>query len=235
MKKTAIASCFGLLMGLATLAHAAAPAPGTYLSTDLGGTVLTGRGSQSWSQPNNAANGLGDVFNSQSWDGSVLGGQWRFECGVSNSVQSVVNTINGSGNGYIRFTTDFAGGTFWLSKNGPWGDAVNDLTGTISNTTSTVTVTYIAFNPVQARGDVTTSGYFDGSGCSLTYNVSNTVGLGDTDGGAFPANFPALLDTSCGATRANGSWGTVGDVAMRIDCVVPAQSTTWSGVKTLYR
>lgn len=235
MKNTAIALVFGFALTLAASANAAAPAPGTYDSVDLGGLVQTGRGSQSWALPNNAAGGVGDVFNSQSWDGSTLGTQWHMECGLSTSPQTVQDNRNGAGTGTVVFTTQFSGGTFFLSKNGPWGDTVNDLNGVLSNLTSTVTVQYVTFVPVSARGDINTSGYFIGSNCSLTFAITNSVGKGDTDGGPFPANYPALLDPACSATRTNGSWGDIKDVTMLIECVVPTEVSTWSNVKALYR
>ena len=235
MKKTAIALVLGFTLAVAAAAHAAAPSPGTYDSIDLGGSVLMGRGSQSWVGPANGGNGNGDVFNSQSWNGATLGTQWHFECGLSTTNQTVVDNRNGVGTGTVVFTTNFSGGTFWLSKNGPWGDGINDRPCVLNATTNTVTVQYVTFIPVSARGDVNTSGYFLGSNCVLTFQIANTVGKGDTDGGPFPAGYPALLDAGCGATRVNGSWGDIKDITLRIDCVVPAVTTTWSGVKSLYR
>jgi len=223
---------FAGVLGL-TPAWAADPTPGLY--TDGGGGVLSGRGSQSWDQPFNALNGLGDVFNSQSWNGLVLGTQWTFSCGVQNAAQGQVNNLDGFGNGTIVFTNTFNGGTFFLSKTGPWGDGINDLTGTIGVTHNIVTVFFVGGVPQQARVNTDAEGSFDNSNCILRFVVANGVGLGDTDGGAFPANYPALIDPSCAATRTNGSWGDIHDIAMLIDCPVPSNSKTWGGVKAVYR
>lgn len=235
MKKTAIALALGFTMTLAAVAHAAAPAPGVYNSIDIGGAVQMGRGSQSWALPLNGANGNGDVFNYQSWNGSVLGAQWILSCGLSTTNQTRVDNRNGVGTGTVVYTTYFSGGSFFLSKNGPWGDGINDLTGVLLNTSATLTIQYVAFNPTARRGDLNTSGYFNGSHCDLTFYIANTFGGNDTDHVGFPANYPALLDPNCGPTRTNGNWTDIKDITIQIDCVVPAQPTTWSGVKSLYR
>ena len=216
-------------------ALAADPAPGSYNSVDLGGQVLMGRGTQSWVAPLNANMGLLDVFNSESWDGVTLGTQWTFSCGVQNGPQSVVDNRDGSGTGNVVFTNVFNGGSFFLSKDGPWGDSVNDLTGTILVTQSIVTVIYVNNVPVQSRLNIDSSGMFDGSNCVLRFVVANGIGGGDTDLLPKPANYPDFLDTSCDPTRLYGSWGDIQQISMLIDCPVPVQESTWGTLKQLYR
>lgn len=233
MKKLLCSLTIAALLS-ASIALAADPTPGIYNSVDIGGTMLTGRGTNSWTAPLNGADGLGDVFNSVSWDGALLGTQWRFQCGVSPAVQTRVdNRVNGTGT--VVFTTNYTGGTFWLSRFGPWGDGVNDLTGTITTTQSIVTLQYVNFVPVQSRLNVNTYGEFDDSNCILTFAISNGIGAGDTDLGPKPAGFPDFLDANCGATRIYGSWGHLVDITMMLECPVPLTPTTWSAVKTLYR
>lgn len=234
MKRKAIAAF--LLLAVTSPAFAAAPTPGTYDSIDIGGAVLMGRASHSWALANNASNGNGDVFNYQSWNGVTLGSQWVMSCGLSTTNQTVVNNLNGVGTGTIVYTTNYSGGAFFLSKTGPWGDGINDLTGVLLSTSTTLTVQYVAFVPTQRRGDFNTSGYFNGSNCELTFAVTNLFGGGDTQyNGALPANFPLFLDPNCGATRTDGNWTSVKDITMRIDCVVPTEVSTWSAVKAQYR
>jgi hypothetical protein len=216
-------------------AFAAQPAPGTYHSTDLGGTVLLGRGTQSWAAPMNANQGLLDVFNSMSWNGAALGTQWIFRCGVQNGVQAVQDNRDMSGTGSVVFTNVFNGGTFWLSKTGPWGDAVSDLPGTIQITQSIVTVIYVNNVPVQSRLNIDSSGLFDGGGCALRFVVANGIGGGDTDLLPKPAGYPGFLDTACDPLRTNGSWGEVVQISMLIDCPVPVRESSWGVIKTLYR
>jgi hypothetical protein len=208
----------------------AAPVSGTYTSTDLGGSLLLGRASQSWVAPLNAAQGAGDVFNSQSWDGATLGTQWAFSCGVQPGPQGVQDNRDANGTGTVVFTNTFLGGTFYLNP-GPWGSG----TGTINQTTEIVTVVYVQNVPQASVVNINTSGEFDDSDCTLTFAIANGNGLGDTDVLPFPANFPSLLDTNCNPTRTNGSWGEVRTITMRIDCPVPAETRSWGHVKSLYR
>jgi hypothetical protein len=219
-------SGLGLLLAGAAFA---APVAGTYTSTDLGGSLLTGRGSQSWVAPLNANNGVGDVYNSLSWDGLLLGTQWGFSCGIQPNAQGVVDN-RVAGTGTVVFTNNFVGGTFYLNP-GPWGSG----TGTINNTQVVATVQYVSFQPVAAVVNINNSGQFDNSNCILRFSIANAIGRGDTDGGPFPANYPALIDPACAATRSNGSWGDVITITMRIDCPVPTTPKTWGSLKSLYR
>ena len=219
-----------LVASMATIATAA-PVPGLYRSTDLGGALLTGRASQSWSAAANAANGLGDVFHAQSWNGA-LGTQWNIRCGVQGAVQTV-NDYRFLGTGDVEFRNVFSGGTFNF-VNGPWCTTAN-CTGVLGATRENVTVTYVSNVPVESRVNISTNGLFDASSCALTFAVANGVGGGDTDALAFPAGYPSLLDTSCNPTRTNGSWGDVITISARIDCAVPTRSATWGTLKSLYR
>ena len=230
------ASFVSLLLTLtAAQAWAVDPLPGVYNSTDLGGLVTLGRATQSWALPLNAQNGLQDVFSSASWNGAALGTQWKFSCGVQPAVQTVQDHRDAAGTGSVVFTNTFAGGGFWLSKNGPWGNGVNNLTGTINATHEIVTVVYVANVPMQARVNVDASGVFDGSECVLTFVIANGIGLGDTDALPKPPGYPDFLDPGCGATRLYGSWGDMSQITMRIDCPLPTHDSTWGRVKMLYR
>jgi len=217
------------LLAVANVASAV-PVSGTYTSTDLGGSLLLGRASQSWVAPLNAAQGAGDVFNSLSWDGATLGTQWGFSCGVQPGPQGRVDNRDANGTGTVVFTNTFLGGTFYLNP-GPWGSG----TGTLNQTTEIVTVQYVNFVPQASVVNINTSGQFDNSNCTLTFAIANGNGLGDTDVLPFPANFPPLIDTNCNPTRTNGSWGEVRTITMRIDCPVPAEQRSWGQVKSLYR
>ena len=219
----------------ASVTFAASPIPGLYRSVDLGGTVLLGRASQSWAQPLNAQNGIADVFNAQSWNGSVLGTQWLFRCGIQPAAEIVQDYRDGSGTGAVIFTSTFTGGAYWLSRFGPWGDGVNDLTGTIGATHEIVTVTYVTGFPVESRVNMDANGMFDGSSCLLRFVISNGVGGGDTDLLPKPAGYPDFLDPACAPSRLYGSWGDVMDISMYIDCPVDAHRSTWGRVKQIYR
>jgi hypothetical protein len=236
MKTPATILALLAILVFAGTAAAVDPTPGLYSSSSSSGVPFPeGRGSQSNENPGNANQGLGDVYNAQSWDLGVLGDKWRFECGVQNAVQGIVCAGN-----FFTFTNTFVGGTFFLHKNGPWGDGVNDLTGTINTTTSIINVpvqscpNYVPIGP--AVGNVTTTGQFDNSSCTLRFVIGNLVGEGDTDlVGPLPANYPPLLDTACNDTRVNGSWGQTVDISLLIECPTPSEPGTWGTLKSLYR
>lgn len=220
------------IVSLAAAVSVADPIPGTYTSTDLGGALLLGRASQSWVAPLNAAQGLGDVYNAQSWNGTVLGTQWSFSCGQQMSVQGVVDGRVG-GTGPVTFTNSFSGGTFSF-VNGPWCSTAL-CSGTANNTIASVIVQYVANVPVAAVANLQTSGNFDNSNCNLTFAIGNGFGHGDTDSFPKPADYPDFLDTACAATRVNGSWADVSQLIARIDCPVPTHKTTWGALKSIYR
>lgn len=230
MKQRRLLLTLVVLVSLAATAQAV-PVAGIYNSVDLGGSLLLGRASQSWLAALNANQGAGDVYNSQSWDGSLLGTQWSFSCGVQLGQQAIQDN-RVSGTGTVVFTNVFQGGVFYLNP-GPWGSG----TGTLgpAPTTSVVTVQYVAGNPVASVVNINSSGKFDGSDCVLSFTIANANGLGDTDALAFPANFPALLDTACNPARQFGSWGEVRTITLGISCPVSVESSPWSGVKSLYR
>jgi hypothetical protein len=231
MKKTAIALLVtAVVLGSSLTALANLPLNGLYNSTDLGGLTLLGHGSNSRPVPDT---GLNNVFNSQSWNGTALGTQWKFTCGISYAQQRLDNR-NASGTGTVIFTTLYTGGTFWLSGNGPWGTGANDFAGSIDGTTRITTLQYVNWVPVQARENINSSGVFD-SGCLLTFAIANGTGVGDTDLMPFDPNFPALIDTDCSSPRASGSWGTLSQISFLIDCVVPNQASSWGSLKTQYR
>jgi len=218
-----------LTLALPLAAFAADPIPGIYSSTS---DFLEGRGSASWENaPANKS--LNHVFNSQSWDGSTLGTEWVFECGVGNTVVTSVDTTGGDG--FISYQTVYTGGTFWLSKDGPWGDSVNDLTGTLNTTTDNTTVSYSNGFPVAAVANVYTTGQFDGSSCVLEFAIGNAQGLGDTDIASLPADYPPFLDVACVAgNRDRGSWGDLITLTMSIDCSTPVNTMHWGQIKRTY-
>jgi hypothetical protein len=226
------------LLALSACAAAAAPVQGIYNSTDLGGQLLTGRAS-TWRSGINS--GLPHVLHGQSWDGSVLGGQWEINCATENSNFSVVDN-RVSGTGTIVYTSTFTGGTFTFFAGGwPWGDG----SGTLNTTVLITTVQYQNISnvstPIAAVVNGNTSGAFS-NGCALVFAIGNGVGVGETTSLnpsiVKPANYPTFYDGTCNPAAANaqfGSWGTVITITMSINCPVPTSTSSWGQVKSLYR
>lgn len=211
-----------------------APIGGTYNSTDLGGQLLTGRGS-TWRPGVNS--GFPHVSHAQSWNGSGLGTQWEISCPSASSYVSVVDNRVG-GIGTIVYTTNYSGGTFTFFPGGwPWGDG----NGTLNTTSEITTVQYILISgvstPVASRSNINTSGTFS-DGCTLGFAIANGVGVCETPVCTKPANYPAFLDGTCNpasSTAQFGAWGDVMAISMNIGCVTPTKPSTWGKVKTLYR
>ncbi len=222
-----------LVLAIAPLA-VAAPTPGTYNTPSLGGTMLEGRATNSWSMPANGAMGMNDVWNSMSWDGSLLGTEWKFQCATSPAMHAVVdNRIAGTGT--VIITAAYDGGTFFMSKDGPWGDGLGDDTGTLSGTTIITTLQYVSNVLVDGRENISASGIFDEDGCFLTFLLTNGIRVGDTTMGPKPMGYPGFLAPDCSPTRTDGSWSDIVDVSVRIDCPVSVEESTWGRIKSNYR
>lgn len=188
---------------------------------------------QSNRNPELLDDGNNNVLNAESWDGTTLGTIWQFSCAVTASPSVIQDNRDPTGTGTVNVTMNYTGGTFLLSKNGPWGDSIHDWTGILHNTTRSITYQYVNYLLVTGVENINSSGIFDASGCELTFVIANGVFRGIT--GTLPADYPPLLDPHCGATRTSGTWADIIGPILKIDCVVPTQIMTWGGIKTLYR
>lgn len=225
------------LMLAAVPVLAGAPQTGVYLSTDMGGQMLTGRFSESWVDPGSHGQ-VGNTLNAQSYDaGFGLGSQWKLYCASIAFPPSLVSDTRVNGTGDVTYQTEYAGGLFWMSKNGPWGDGIEDYTGAIDVFRVTTTYMYVGGQVLGIRSNVTTSGSFDNYDDCFEYTINNTAFYGDTSMGPLPADFPPFMDSSCQTgTRTRGGWGSVTEIALRIlgNCTVPTEDSTWGAVKALY-
>jgi hypothetical protein len=220
-------SVIGLVLLLASTAVRAAPVGGIYNSTDLGGSVLTGRAS-TWRS--GVDSGLPYVLHAQSWNGATLGTQWEFLCATENANFNVQDNRVG-GVGTIVYTSTFTGGTFTLFAGGwPWGDG----TGTLGTTTLITTVQYILIGAVSTPVAAVVNG--------ITFVIGNGVGVGETTSlnplVTKPADYPSFLDGACVPPPADqefGSWGNVITITMGINCPTGVTRGTWGGIKTIYR
>jgi hypothetical protein len=215
----------------------AAPNTGTYTSTDLGGQLLTGRASVNRT---GIDSGLPHTLHAQSYNqgNGALGAQWEVRCPVENAPFGIQDNRDGNGTGTVVYTSTFQGGQFELfNTGGPWGDGIANL----GTTTMISTVQFVNNVPVASVVNANTSGDF-GNGCALTFSIANGVGVGETTSLnpaiTKPADYPTFLDSTCQPAAGNqqyGTWGNVITITMRIDCVVPTETSTWGAVKATYR
>lgn len=233
MKRPLLAVVLSVLVLLPVLAQAD-PVTGIYTSTDMGGTVLTGRAS-TWRPGVNS--GLPHVAHIQSWDGANLGTQWDMSCATENSA-FLVQDNRIAGVGTIVYTSAFNGGTFNLYAGGwPWGDG----TGTLNATTLVTTVQYLMIGgvstPVGSVVNGNSSGLFS-NGCLLSFVIANGAGVGETPFLSKPATYPAFLDATCAPASPSlqyGTWGNVLTITLGIDCTVANEPSTWGNLKSVYR
>lgn len=230
----ALAMCLG-----AAVAQAAAPLPGTYQSTDLGGSVLTGRYTEGWDAGGGAMN-AGTTQNCQSWNGSALGTQWKYTCGTQASdAVLVLDAVDGFGNGNRTWKVTYTGGTFWLAGTGPWANGDAAYPGHFDAYAEYETVQYVGGVAVAAVTNLQTTAHFDAYPVTcVAFSIANGSRVGTTaNGDVLPPNWPALLDASCGATRTQGAWWNMTSVTLSLQngCVTGANRSTWGALKSLYR
>lgn len=231
MKTLRKLSVFVLLLSLASAAWAVCPnAVGTF--SYLNGSLLGGRVSEAWC--NGAPGQTGNTENAMSWDGVALGTQWKVwdQAVDAAGPQLLSDTVNGSGNGTRLYRTYYEGGQFWLSKDGAWGNGIDDLTGPITSCVVDVTLTFIGGQIVGANSNVNMTGSFDNcsSGCLIDYAISNAALVWMPGMGTMPGGYPSFL---CGATL--GELFNACCPLLHISCVVADQDSEWGAVKSLYR
>ena len=213
------------------------PAPGTY--TSLGGDFSEGVFSESWVDP---PHNNGVVNNTiHAWDNG-MGVEWQLYCPSLLNVTVILDTRDTNGNGFVKYSTDYTGGTLWLSKAGPWGHNQIDFTATITLFNVTSTHHYAGWQLVNIVSDIIFTGMFDPpveeEQC-FEYVLSNGAITGSTGMGmTLPAGYPPFLDyyTCPTGTVALGAWGTAEDISLTIygDCTVATEPSTWGKVKSLF-
>ena len=226
-----------LLVITPVLAMAGAPLEGAWSTTDLGGPVPLGRYTEGWAAGGGALL-AGTVFNAASWDGITLGGMWAYSCAIEGTAAVLIDdSVNGTGFGTRTWRKTFTGGTIWLSGAGPWGNGDAQYTGSILSYVEFETITYVAFNAIAARTNVQATATIDGyDTVCLGFTVGNGAKISDTAGGPAPANYPALLTTSCSPTAPNGAFWDFSQLTLYIaNCSVGTEEHTWGSVKSLFR
>ena len=219
-----------LISLVATPALAGPPTPGVYSPAD-------GLFSESWNGPPYQNGILGNTIHAASWDGTDLGLEWLVSCPGIQIVTLVSDTRDGDGYGTVTYSTDYVGGTLWLSKDGPWGDGTEDYLWTIDEF---VVVSSHQYTPLglMIRSNITMQAHVGDFLDCLEYSINNAEIEGSTDYFPMPAHYPAFLDpTSCtSGVLTQGAWGNATQIGLVIygDCTVPVRESTWGHIKSIY-
>lgn len=237
-----LVTTFAILAALALTASASlagAPLPGDYKSTDIGGTIPPGRYTEGWDAGGSAIL-AGVTQNCGSWDGSVLGGVWKYTCGTATGPAVLLGGyVSPQGNGNRTYMVIYTGGTFWLSGTGPWANGDTDYPGVFTNYVEYETIQYSNWVPISSVTNVQSAAHFDNYGTfCMGFSIGNGSRVGTTDlGDVFPADYPAMLTPACAPTRTLGAWWDFTSITITLtpDCATPAKPSTWGSLKAIYR
>jgi hypothetical protein len=220
------------------VAIAQPPVDGTYTSIDLGGQMMLGRYSESWSAPDSRLQ-MGNTANKQSWDGSSLGAQWQLTCTrIGNPGILITDTVDGNGNGFQEWLVIYLGGTLVLDGAGPWGGGDPTYSADLHTYQEIKTYQYVNHEIVQTISNVSIQAKFVGySETCVAISILNQEEHGTTDTEMLPPNYPGFLDPpQCDPTRTMGSWGEVDEITLIVTgCTVPVDETTWGNIKSIYK
>ena len=221
------------------------PQNGNYFSTELpGASFLSGYFSESWVDPGTHGQ-VGNTINAASWDGMDLGTDWRLWCpSIAFPPVLISDSRDLNGSGDVVWQTDYNGGYYWMSKDGPWSsDNAIDFTGTVLEFNIVTTYQYVFGTLLGIRSNITMIGKFDMLDPSwdtencIVYEINNAAFYGSTDDGPKPAEFPEFMDDNCQTgVLTRGGWGDATHITLRIDmCTVPTENATWGSIKALFR
>jgi len=239
--KTLIVVLLSLVIAVPVLAGP--PADGTYKSTDIGGTMLTGFYSETWNPTKMTP---GNTVNEASYDGATLGTQWKWYCAyVAAAPVLLYNGVNGTtGNGQKIWQVTYTNGMAWLDGAGPWAGGDAFYSATVDTWIATVTEQYQNFVETGTVKTVNATASFLGyPEVCIVLALSNLQKHGD--GPTLPAanpplyEYPVFMDGgSCASlgTTGPGEWGEVDDITYSIlGCTVKTEQSSWGHVKSLYR
>lgn len=243
-----LAGCIVLCgcVALAPPAIARPPQPGTYRSTDLGGTLLPGRDLEGWAPGASLLSGV--TVNLYSWvdpsDGPPShGSEWLARCmGQQGSAVLLSDDVDGDGNGQRVYQRFFEVSSSFLSldPNGPWGggEPPTGFQGEFDAFSDRVTVRYVNGDAVATTSSAHGVGHFYSyPGYTLTLEIAqgNLVASGVLPGvyGWFPAGFYL---PGCVPSAPAGAWWEVRGVTITIEGPpVATRGDSWGRLRTLYR
>ena len=235
----------GLILLAASPSFAGPPLNGTYFSVDLGGSVFTGHGTESW--PDDPADGsrgiIGNTVSAKSWDGINEATQWALACPSLCADPMLLNdNLDANLTGYQTWRHEYCGGFIWMNGIGEaWDGGDAAYTATIANFISYVTYQFYEGVVIGSVANISLTALFDGYDTCMEFVIANATGLGvtDIDGEplqTLPPGFPAFMGADCSETSLRGSWADVTGMSMVIlGCSTATEDTSWSHLKNLYR
>lgn len=209
------------------------PFPGNYSTYANPATILGGRASEAWCTPTEQRGGVpGNTLDAMSWDGTMLNSQWRFwgmEINGDGAIMTLYS-LDGTGTGFIDYTTNYTGGQFWLSGGHSWSDGT-DLTGLVTYLNVGARVSFFQGAVTGITSNILISGVFDiCENCILQYAISNAIRVWDPTGGSMPPLYPAW---ACGTT---GELFDICCIMAHIDCeYIATEESTWGDIKQLHK
>jgi hypothetical protein len=229
------------LTSIATASGTNPPLVGTYKT--LTSTVLPGRATES--MPCDSCFGqVGNLIMAESWDGSTLGTNWKVSCPQVAMTPTLIYDGLVSGTGQRIYQAAYAGGQLWLSGTGSWGSGDPSYSGDLTSFTVVAAYQYVGGTLVGIVSNINFSGNIDGYDDCFTLAISNAEFLGTTSpippGArvAVSGPFPAFQGPSdCNLSGTHGSYWDVHDITFSIlgHCVTSTRSSSWGGLKSLYR
>jgi hypothetical protein len=150
----------------------------------------------------------------------------------------LVDNVNPStGNGNRTYQKTFEGGYIWLSGTGPWANGDPEYFGTIDSYYEFETIQYSNWVPIAAVSNVQAIAHFDDypEQC-MTFYIGNGTRMASTEvGDPVPSDYPALLNTSCAATRTEGAFWDFTSVTLSIvGCETSTEPSTWGFIKSTF-
>jgi len=228
-----------LILSLASTAFASGtnpPLAGTYKT--LTNTVLPGRATES--MPCDSCFGqIGNLIMAGSWDGSALGANWKLSCPQVATTPTLLYDGVVGGTGQRIFQATYTGGTLWLSGTGAWSSGDPHYKGSLTSFVVVAAYQYVGGTLVGIVSNINFSGSIDGYDDCFTLAISNAEFVGATPSAlAVTGPYPAFQGPSdCNVAGTHGSYWDVHDITFSIlgHCTTSTRSSSWGGLKSLYR
>jgi hypothetical protein len=141
------------------------------------------------------------------------------------------------GTGQRIYQATYSGGSLWLSGTGAWGGGDPSYTGSLTSFVVVAAYQYLGGTLVGIVSNINFSGNIDGYDDCFTLAISNAEFAGASPL-AVTGPYPAFQGPSdCNATGTHGSYWDVHDITFSVlgHCTTSTRSSSWGGLKNMYR